>query len=500
MSTEQPPTEQPPTTGRPAIARRSSDQPTKRGADRRWRRYRRTTTATIAVLALLSVGLGAAAVLRGPTIDSASINLPAVIARDGQKLVLHADQSLAPITPDQVSVSPAAPVDVTASGPDVTLAFSGLLDYATTYHVRVDGVVGADTGLSGSLDYSFDTPDVPVYTLLRQGGAAARDPGRPEDQVLRSGIAAGPDATSEVVFEAPHILQYAVTDVALAAIVADDQGNTSLEVVPDGGSAVTVPTPSGARLQNLRSSPTSRLFGFTVSGGADAAGTPYQDAVFVFDPLSASGRADPVAGFGGAPLPLVDWRFVPGTSSLVGQGSDQQLYLVDPLKGGEPTPLGRHTQMRGFLPGGVQLVVADGEGESTIDLSTGAVTALPVFVPVVDPKYYPKKIVVQAGGVTIRQYDDVDYSSDSPVAASVIALADAAGTRELYRSTTAGSRVRDFCVSPNGQYLAVEVVPAGALNDGYALPGYSDMSTYFVDIASGATTRGVAGFLPDWCG
>jgi hypothetical protein len=381
----------------------------------------------------------------------------------------------------------------------VTVAFPGVLAYGTEYRVRVDDTVGASTGLSGSLEYTFQTPDVPVYTLLRQGGAGQRAPGQPEDQVLRSTLAGGPDARSEVVFEAPHIVQYAVTAPALAAIVIGDDGASSLQISPDGGTPFTAPTPTGARLQNLQASPSARLFGFSVNGGADPAGGEYQNAVFVFDPLSSSGRTEQITGFQGEPLPLVAWQFVPGTSSIVGQGTDNQLYLIDPLGGAEPTPLGRHVEMRDFLPGGLQLVVADPEGASTIDLATGDVTALPQLTAAVDPAAYPKKVVSLDGNAFLRQYDDVDYSQANPFVSSQIVRVDATGTEQLYTPPAEGSRVRDFCVSPNGQYAAVEVIPAEAVADGYPVSAYSGMTTAFIDLDTGSSTRSVPGFLPDWC-
>ncbi|MCS5717973.1 hypothetical protein N1027_07465 [Herbiconiux sp. CPCC 205763] len=492
-------------TDRPATGRRELQHPPParpRQNARRWREYRRATVATIAVLALGAAGLGFAAVLRGPKLDSASVNLSAVISRDAQKLVLHADQPLVGVNPEQVSITPSAPFDVSSDGSDVTLTFAGMLDYATDYRVRVDGAEGASTGLSGALDYSFETPDPEVYTLLRQGGAAAAD--RPPDQILRSGVAGGADARSDVVFEAPRIQQFAVAGSALAAVVVGDDGGTALELSVDGGAAADVHTPAGGRIQNLHASPSAHLFGFTVNGGTvegDASDRVYQNALFVVDPFSTSGRAEEVTGFSGEPLRVVDWEFVPGTSSLVAQGTDQQLYLIDALAGSdaEPTPLGRHAAMLGFLPGGVQLIVGDGETTSTIDLATGAEQPLDRSLPDVDPAYYPKKIVTLAGSLTIGQYDDVDYSEASPVVGSVIVASDAGGSRELYRPPVAGSRVRDFCVSPNGQYLAVETIPSDGVSDGYALPGYSGMTTSLVDIRTGASTRGVPGFLPDWC-
>ncbi|GAA2224168.1 hypothetical protein N1031_00505 [Herbiconiux moechotypicola] len=463
--------------------------------------FRRASVVTIIVLVVLSIGLGAAAVLRGPVLSSASVNLGATVSRDGSRLVLHADQALAALDPGQVALTPDAPFTVTAAGTDITLAFDGMLDYDTDYRVVVRDAEGEGTGISSTLTHDFRTPDVPVYTLLRGGGLGDGSTPlvRDDDRIIRSTLAGGAEATSTVAFQAPRIQQFAVVDGALAVVELGEDGSDSLTLALDGGTPYTVHTPSGGRLQNLRSSASARLFGFTVSGGTDAEGRDYQNALFVLDPLGTSGRAEEVTGFGGESLRVVDWEFVPGTSSLVAQGVDQQLYLIDPLSGGEPTPLGRHAELRGFLPGGAALVVADGETVSQIDLTTGAVSPLAQPAPDVDPALYPKTIVTAADGVVLRQYDEVDYASDVPVTGSRIVVADAAGTRELYTTATPGSRVRDFCLSPNGQYIAVETVGAGALTDGYPLPGYSEVSTSFVDVSTGLSTRSVPGFLPDWC-
>ncbi|MGD8194897.1 hypothetical protein ACEXQB_010450 [Herbiconiux sp. P18] len=464
----------------------------------RMRRFDRAVIATLAVLALAAAGLGTAAVLRGPKLDAGSVNLAATITRPEQRLVLHADQALEPVDTAQVSVTPEAPFTVESSGADVTVTFGGILDYATDYEVRVGGVQGSSTGLSGSLDYRFTTPDVDVYSLLRRGGAAAGSD-KPTDQILRSGLSTAAGSSSEVVFEAPRIQQYAVAGDAFAVVLLDDQGASTLAVSQAGATPATVFTPPGGRIQNLHASTTAGLFGYTVNGGTDSTGRTYQNTLFTFDPLDASGKAKEVTGFDGAPLRVVDWQFVPGSSALVAQSTDQQLYLIDPLGSAGPTPLGRHVEMRDFLAGGLKLVVADPAGTSTIDLGTGVVEPLTQPVPEVDPALYPSAVATLANGATVRQYDEVDYSSGSAAQSSVILYADGSATRKLYRPAAAGSRIRGFCVSPNGQYLAVETIGASAVGDGYALPGYSDMTTYFVRVVDGAVTRGVPGFQPDWC-
>lgn len=481
------------------LHRGARDRGTTRAGRARMRRFDRAVALTLAVLSVAAVTLGTAAVLRGPTLQSGSVNPATAISRPEQRLVLHADQALEAVDASQVSVTPSAPFTVDSSGPDVTLTFGGILDYATDYTVRVAGVTGSSTGLTGSLDYGFRTPDVDVHTLLRRGGAAAGSD-KPTDQILRSGLSTTAGSRSDVVFEAPRIQQYAVAGDAFAVVLLDDEGLSSLAVSQAGSTPATVFTPPGGRIQNLHASTTAGLFGYTVNGGEDASGRRYQNTLFTFDPLDASGKANEVTGFDGSPLRVVDWQFVPGSSSLVAQGTDQQLYLIDPLSTSGPTPLGRHAEMRDFLAGGVELVVADPAGTSTIDLATGAVEPLVQPAPDVDPSLYPAAIATLGDGTTVRQYDEVDYSSGSAAQSSVILAADADGTRELFRPAVSGSRIRSFCVSPNGQYLAVETIGSDAVADGYALPGYSDMTTWFVRIADAAVTRGVPGFQPDWCG
>jgi hypothetical protein len=82
----------------------------------------------------------------------------------------------------------------------------------------------------------------------------------------------------------------------------------------------------------------------------------------------------------------------------------------------------------------------------------------------------------------------------------VLVLTDPDGSRELFRTSSAGSRVRNFCLSPNGEFLAVEVISGEGIPDDYpAESGFSATSIYFVRVDDGTSNRGVNGFLPNWC-
>jgi hypothetical protein len=171
--------------------------------------------------------------------------------------------------------------------------------------------------------------------------------------------------------------------------------------------------------------------------------------------------------------------------------------LIDGIKGGDPTPLGWHAEMRGFIPGTLKLVVADPESGSILDLSAGTTTALNLPLPQIMPDYYPGKLELLAADSYVLLNSTYTTGASS---ASVLVLTDSEESRELFRTTTAGSRVRNFCLSPNGEFLAVEVISGEGVPDDYPVePGYSATSIYFVRVDDGTSNRGVNGFLPNWC-
>jgi len=474
---------------------------TDRGADRprlersRSSRFRRVNAAVLVSLAAAAIGLGAANATQGPRLSSAEINTAAVVARAEQRLVLTANQPVADIDAAQVTVSPAAAIDdVSVDGTAITVRFADILDYDTDYTLRIDEVRGAFTSAVSTLSHRFSTPSVDVYTLLRDtttdGGIDA------PDRILRNSPTR---AESEEVFEAPRIQEYAVTDSVLVAATQTVGGEPSLVLTSlSDGVSTPVPTPLGGPPHDLRL--TEQLLGFRLGGEIDPSTSTRPAPLYVLDLTDASGIPIPVVGLDGAPLSVQDWTFVPGTTALVAQAADQQLYLVDPVAGTPPTPLGQHTEMRGFVPGTTNLIVADPLSGSIIDLADGTVSPLDLPQAEADADSTAGKIVMLGGDSYVQQFDNVDYSLARTTISSELSLVDPSGTRRIYAPPSETSRIRDFCVSPNGQFLAVEVIPVDGVIDGYdLLPAFSDMTTYFVELSSGAARRSVGGFLPSWC-
>lgn len=451
------------------------------------RRFQRSWLAVVVGLTVASAGLGVASVAQGPRLSSVAFNVDAAIERPGQRLVLHADQPLAPLEAETVVVEPAAPVELAADGAQITVRFTGLLRYATEYRVTVP-VRSAATGAESRLEHRFTTADVDTFSLVR------RDPDDADgtDRVVRHTLSgATADAT---VLEAPLIQEYVPVGEAIAAVLGERDAPQLVLATPDGTTArVSVPSARGIRALHVA---TSRdLIGYIVEGEGVTGAT----TLYLLDLAEASWVPLEVRGPGDTGLTPLDWVFVPGTTSVVVQAIDRQLYLVDPVAGTEATPLGQHTELRDFLPGALQLVVADPDGGSIIDLAEGTTTPLDVPLADVPPGLYPDDFVLTSLASYVELYNDPMGHADVG-ARSILYAVDDDGTRELFRPATATSRLGAVCLSPNGQYLAVEVVPGGATPDNYPYaPGWSGSTIYYVDAASGATSRGVTGMAADWC-
>jgi len=469
-----------------------------RSTHRAGRRFVRLLYGTIAILVVLAGTLTAANLAQGPQLTSAETNLPGYIARSGQRLLLTADQPLASVDAKQVTVEPKTDATATVSGSAITVQFTDILRYNTRYTVKVDGVEGTSHDATSTLEYSFTTPDVRVYSLERdehRDDAGVKLP----DAIRRTTLEGRGDG--EVVFEAKRIQEYVALPGALGVVTLGDDDTTSLEILSLSGKErlqVRVPLPTPGRVENLHTSASKNLIGYTFTSAPGTAGRQYRNTPFVHDLTDPSGIPQEVTGFDGAPMAVVDLAFVPDTTSLVLQEEDQSLFLFDVLGESALTPLGQHAEMRGFIPGTRNLIVADPTQGSTIDLTDGSTTTLDLAPSALSDTAYPGKLALLDEHGRYAQL--FKREAGAGLLTSAITLTDRTGSDIVYAPASDSSRIRDFCASPNGQLLAVETISAEGRSDAYPnLPASSSMTTVFVDLATGTSTRSVSGFLPDWC-
>jgi len=463
-------------------------------------RFRRLSLSLTLVLALVATGLGAINAVQGPRLSSAEVNPQALITRPNQQIILHTNQPITELTADLVSVSPAADWEVSVDQNSILLRFGDALNYATDYTVTIDAQ-SSSTGIGGFIEFTFTTPDIDVYSLLRDTEEDSAGNDQP-DRVVRHRLVG--DLSNEVVFEAPRIQEYVTLGDLLAAITLDPSGSPALVIASPDAQQIAVDTTDARTIRELHAAPSGLLFGYVVDAvvSADA---PSQNTLFLYELIDGSGVPRPVRGFGGEPLNVMDWMFVPGTTSVIVQGTDQQLYLIDTTTGAEPKPLGQHTELRGFIPGTLQLVVADPLSGSLIDLEAGTTTTLSLPAPEILPDLYPGKLLLLGENRFLELFTAISYTPSATSSAvlkpgSVLFLTDSGNSREIFSTATGAGRIRDFCVSPQGEYAAVEVAAEAGRPDGYPEhPGYTASTIHFVRLSDGSSTRSVNGFMPDWC-
>jgi hypothetical protein len=435
---------------------------------------------TIGALSLAAAGLTVANTVQGPRLLDAQINPDVAVEAAGERLVLRVDQTIATVTADQVSMTPIVPVETTSDRAALILRFGNSLRYATTYEI-VAKVRSATTGASSTVTYSFRTPDEAFYVLQRAASSADADA---PDQVIRRFIGS---TEQWVVRRQPHIEQYAIADPVIAVVTSDAAGVGTLTVGPVDGSQPIQTIADNSDISQLQSSGRSGLLGFVLfpSGDADAAGG---GQLHLYNPVT--GKLIKVSGLDGKSLEPLDWVFVPGTTSVVVQTAESSFYLIDPLNGTPPQPLGGHSRMHGFVPGSTTLIVDDSGDYKTIDLATGNTSTLPAID---SPQSADFHQLLPLGGD--RGY--VGLVATQSGAVSVVVINDG-NVRQIYaEDPDSAGRIQRACLSRNGQYLALAKLPRDAATNPDS-PGFANR-TELIDITTGQIDQEVAGSDINWC-
>lgn len=456
-------------------------------------RFRRRLLGTLGVLVTLVAVLGFAGSMQGPRLKAAAVDTARSVQLAGQQLRLELNQQVLAVDSTAVTVTPAASVSVSSEGSTLVVTFTEPLEYSQDYSVTVPGVVGPFTSAVSSIQHSFRTPDEFVYSLHRRSTEGERD------AVLRRPLDRPGD--QEIVFSAPRITAFAHHGGALAVTTLDDDGLSALSVtLPDEDQPHQISLPATGTVRALTASPTNAVIGFLMTSTEVDGERVFENALFTLDLSGAiGGGVRPVEGADGSPMRVTDWVFVPGTTSIVVQDYEQALTLVDLAGITANTPLGRHSELRGFLPGTSTLVVADPDGGSLIDLAAGTTTA--VELPPSDlaiGRYLGKAALLGTDGTHLLALSS-PAADGGPASDSLLAHVGPDGTRTLYEPP-AGSRISDYCVSPNGQFAAVQTLGSAARPDGYpGIPGFTHALTLVVEIETARVVSGLSGGFSDWC-
>ncbi|MDQ0075647.1 hypothetical protein [Arthrobacter oryzae] len=352
--------------------------------------------------------------------------------------------------------------------------------------------VSALQGTSGTSGFE-------LYTLERD--VNYDDAGKKPDTIRGTNIADTGDGA--VILTAPRIQEYAALPTVLAAVTINDDNTSSLEIVPlSGGPAVHVPLPGAGKVEFLRAA-SKRFVGFAFSSAPPS--QQHWKTLFVYDTEDPSTPPQEIRGHDGKPVSVMNWDFVPDTFSLVVQNAAGSMFLVDALGSGKPAPLGLHAEFRGFIPGTKEIYVVDASSDpadklaknSTIDLTNGTVRPLDIKAVIRNDRSWPGATVLLNGSGRYAQ--SISENAAGKIT-SVLTVTGLEGSETLFRPDPAWSRITEYCLSPDGKYIAVEATaPEGATDRYPVLPAYAPMRTEIVELDTGRQARSLPGFLPSWC-
>jgi hypothetical protein len=446
--------------------------------------FRRTFALVIAALVVLVGVFAGLGLTQGPKLSSAQVDTDGVVAQSGQQLRLFTNQAVAAIDADQLTIVPAVPATVTASGDVIAVQFDEPLLYNTVYTVEVTGVTSPYVAQPSTLSYEFRTGAPEMYYL---------DRGEGEDQIIRTGILT---TEREIVYTAPRIQDYAVFDNSLAVVTLRDDGSSALALVNADGNVEDIRMPGVGTLDLARSSSTTGYFGFTFTG-TDSAGTVYNQTLFVVN-LVNSRVVTPVAGIEGLPIVALGWEFVPTSTRIVVHTDDLSVLLIDVAEEGSVIPLGQFTEFENLSTDGSTLVVADPFGPLALSIATGDTQRL-------NASSFNGEIP-SGGAVTVLPDDRwvqqvAVFDEESGRFVSAIVVDDGVASKSLFRTLNDEGSIESFSISPNNQYVVIETVPnvATSASDSYEANGRStSITTVFVDIETGAVVKSLEGFRVSW--
>lgn len=457
--------------------------------------FRRRLVGTIGVLAVAGAALGVAGFLQGPRLAEASIDVERATRVADGRLVLELNQAVARVD-GELRVEPATAAELSVDGDALVVDFADPLPYDQEFTVTVDRVVGEAQPTAVTVEHRFTTADAPIYTLAR------RSVDGQSDVILRSTFG---ERAPEIALEAPKLQSFAHAGNALVGVAVEEDGTNTLRVAGLGEGTQTVALAEPGVVSSIGGSTTHPLIAFVHDGATLPGGVEptYRETLFTLDVSGANAAPEPVLGLDGEPLRVMDWRFVPGTTSIVVQDVEGALFVVDALGLAAPTPLGSTAELRGFIPGTRLLVVAEPDRGRIIDLESGKELANDLPVAELPDEAFPGSVVqLDAEGRHLVSVLLLGGSSEGEVglaSESLLALVDDAGTTLRY-ATGPDSQLLGYCVSPNGRNAAVETVALDARSDAYPTdPSYLDRLTTVIDLATGDVVLTQSGGSSDWC-
>jgi hypothetical protein len=266
----------------------------------------------------------------------------------------------------------------------------------------------------------------------------------------------------------------------------------------DGSDPKPLPVPGQGTIAGLQMADHDGLVGYTYTDLDISAGSGIESALYISrlsDPDAEPERIEV-----GEDTRVVDFLFVPQTSSLVVLTFDGQLRLVDTARpDAEPVLLGGALGLSGIERGSGRVIAEKSDGTVLIDLTDLSET--PLTEPAdIETLGIPGPVVPTVQGKTLRTFTQM--GEDGYPESQTVGLVDAFGVFDpLFELSDGGDAVMQTCASPSGSHIAVIVSPDLVDNpyDTYSRPLPKRLETHIVDARTGKEVTVIAGTDISWC-
>ncbi|WP_223622960.1 Ig-like domain-containing protein [Microbacterium sp. EST19A] len=447
------------------------------------RRFLISLGAVLGVLVLVGTGFGIVSLLQGPRISEVQVDPEQAIEASGSRVIITANQALSDIDAKQVSVEPAVPFTVDASGRGVGIRFTVPLDDSTEYTVRVSDVTGTGGGPTADLTTTFSTPASNIF-LLR------RDPDG-DDTIFRTDLS-GEKAVP--VFAVDKINDFRATSTQLVVSVEEDDGSRLLVMDRDGTNERELELPGDGFVGAIQVSERGGLVGYSYSD-RELSDTEGRASVLVTQPLNGDEKPQ-IIEVAGVEASVFAWQFVPDSPAVLFIDFDGALSLVDRSTDAGVQSLGLAATIQGISRGTYTAIVERLDG-TVVELNLADGSEAPLAAS--DPDYGTATSITPYPGGTLRHVVARDESG-MPIGQAVVRVDDDGAATPLVEVGSSDS-ILQACASPSGQYAAVVIAPDLSNNpyDGMLLPLPENVETHLIDMESGDELVALTGFDASWC-
>ena len=446
------------------------------------RRFVLTLVAVLGVLVLVGTGLGILSLLQGPRVTNVQSDPAQAIESSGSRVILTANQSLAAIDPSQVTVEPAAPFTVDASGRSVGIRFTVPLDDDTEYTIRVSDVVGVGGGPKTDLTATLSTPAASFFLLRRDVEG--------EDKIFRTDLTGDGSA----VFSADKINDFRATSTQLVVAVEEKDGSKLLVMNRDGSDPRELELPGAGYVGAVQVSERGGLVGYSYSD-RELSDTEGRASVLVTQSLKGDDKPQ-IIEVAGVEASVFAWQFVPDSAAVLFIDFDGALSLVDRSSDAGVQSLGLAANIQGVSRGTYTAIVERLDG-TVVELNLTDGSEVPLAAS--DPDYGTATTITPFPGGTLRHVVARDENG-IPSGQAIIRVDDDGAAEPLVEVASTDS-ILQACASPSGQYAAVVIAPDLANNpyDEMLLPLPQNMETHLIDLRTGKEIVALTGFDVSWC-